>query len=290
MLTVEAEIVGLGTIDQNCMVLTVGQPYVAMGIHPSVMALRKVQPLEPCTAQGSIVSTPHGVLYTSYNGLILIGPSGGTNLTLNMVRKDQWLRLLNLRTMHATYFMDGYYTYSGAIDGVFQSDAFQVDSFQKADFTGTMIGAHINLSDQRIGYMTLTCDSPTFNVMLDQWTGETLVIRSGKVFHVDRREYLPRQSYRWRSKLVQLPYKENMAAAKVFFEQPRGSPPEVAAPTVFRMFVDGRLRYTRPISKSGEQFRLPSGYQADTYQFEFEGQLLINNVQVATSARELRQV
>lgn len=291
MLTVDAPIVGLGTIDQNCMILTTGQPYVAMGIHPSVMALRKVQPLEPCTAQGSIVSTPSGVLYTSYNGLILIGPSGGTNLTLNMIRKDQWLRLINLRTIHATYFIDGYYCYSAAIDGVFQDDTFQVvDAFQKPDFTGTLIGAHIHLSDERLGYMTLTCDSPTYNVMLDAWTGETLVIRSGKVFHVDRREYLPRQSYIWRSKLIQLGYKENMAAAKIFFEEPRGSPPEAAGPTLFRMYVDGRLRYTRPVSKSGEQFRLPSGFKADTYQFELEGQLLINNVQVATSARELRQV
>ena len=30
--------------------------------------MRQVQPLEPCTARGSIVSTPRGVLYTSYNG------------------------------------------------------------------------------------------------------------------------------------------------------------------------------------------------------------------------------
>ena len=290
MLTVDAPIVGLGTIDQNLMILTAGQPYVASGIHPSVMALRKVQPVEPCTAQGSIVSTPNGVLYTSYNGLILIGPSGGVNLTLaTMIRKDQWMRRINLRTIHATYFLNGYYCYSAAIDGVFQGDSFQTDAFQEEDFTGTMVGAHIALEDNRIGFMSLTSDSPTYNVMLDQWTGETFVIRSGKVFHVDRREYLPRQSYRWRSKLLQLNYKENMAAAKVFFDQPNGTPPDVG-PTTFRMFVDGRLRYTRPISKSGEQFRLPSGYQADTYQIELEGQLLINNVQIATSARELRQV
>ena len=290
MLTVDAPIVGFGTIDQNLMILTNGQPYVATGVHPAVMTLRKVQPLEPCTSQGSIVSTPQGVVYTSNNGLILIGPAGGQNLTAKLIRKDQWMRLINLQTIHATYFMEGYYCYSSAIDGVFQADSFQVaDAFQVPDFTGTQIGAHIALTDDRLGYMTITCDSPTYNVMLDAWTGETMVIRSGQVFHVDRREYLPRQSYKWRSKLMQLGYKENLAAAKVFFDQPNGTPPDVG-PTVFRMYVDGRLRYTYPLTVSGQQFRLPSGFQADTYQFELEGQLLIHNLQVASSARELRQV
>jgi hypothetical protein len=288
-INVEFPIVGLGTIDQNCMVLTSGQPYVAMGIHPEVIALRQVQPIEPCTSQGSIVSTPQGVLYTSYNGLILIGPTGARNLTFNIIRKDEWLNLVNLNTLHATYFMNGYYTYSGAVDGVFQDDTFQVDdAFQQENFKGTMVGAHISLTDERLGFMTLTCDSPTFNVMLDQWTGETLVIRSGKVFHVDRRMYAPRQSYKWRSKVVETPFVENFSAVKIMFSQPNGPPSDL--PTTFRYYANGVLRYQRPVVKSGEQFRLPSGFKTDTVQFELEGQYMIHNMQVATSPRELRQV
>jgi hypothetical protein len=289
VINVEFPIVGLGTIDQNCMVLTSGQPYVAMGIHPEVMALRQVQPLEPCTSQGSIVSTPQGVLYTSNNGLILIGPSGARNLTFDIIRKDDWFKLINLSTVHATYFMNGYYCYSGAIEGVFQDDSYEtVDAFQHENYKGTTVGAHISLSDQRLGYMTLTCNAPTYNVMLDMWTGETLVIRSGQVFHVDRRQPVPRQSYKWQSKLVQTNYKENFSAVKVFFNQPEGPPTDV--PTIFRYYADGRLRYTRPIVKSGEQFRLPSGFKTDTVQFELEGQFYIYNMQIATSARELREV
>lgn len=136
--------------------------------------------------------------------------------------------------------------------------------------------------------MTLRCDSPTYNVMLDQWTGETLVIRSGKVFHVDRRMYAPRQSYKWRSKVVQTNFVENFSAAKVFYSQPNGPPSDV--PTVFRYYANGVLRYQRPIVKSGEQFRLPSGFKSDTVQFELEGQFMIHNLQVATSPRELRGI
>ena len=306
VVNVDFPIVGLGTIDQNLMILTSGQPYVLTGIHPEVMAMRQVQPLEPCTAQGSIVSTPNGVLYTSYNGLILIGPGGGRNLTFDIIRKDEWLRLLNLSTIHATYFMNGYYTYSGAVEGVFQTglpepiepneDAFDDIALpnggegwvQEENYKGTMVGAHINLTDERLGFMTLTCNSPTYNVMLDVWTGETLVIRSAKVFHVDRREYIPRQGYLWRSKLIQTNFVENFAAAKIFFSQPLGGPPD--EPTVFRYYADGKLKYTYPVQKSGGQFRLPSGFRSHFVQFELEGQLMIHNMQVATSPRELREV
>ena len=287
-INVEFQVVGLGTIDQNLMILTAGQPYVATGIHPEVMSLRQVQPIEPCTAQGSIVSTPQGVLYTSYNGLILIGPGGAVNLTYDIIRKDEWLNLVNLNTVHATYFMRGYYLFSGATAGVFQADAFDNTAFQMTNFKGTVDGAHISLINDKTGFVTLTADATTFNVILDQWTGETFVIRSGTVYHVDRRQYDPRQSYVWRSKVVQADFKRGFAAVKVFFSQPNGPPPSMD--TVFRYYADGVLRYTRPVVKSGEQFRLPSGFKCDTVQFELEGQLMVHNMQVATSARELRQV
>ena len=295
-LTIEAPIVGMGTIDQNLMVLSAGQPYCVSGIHPSLMAQRQVQPLEPCTSKNSIVSTPNGVLYTSNNGLILIGPGGGQNLTYDLIRKDEWLRLSNLETIAATYFMNGYYAFSGAIDGVFQTDpaptedAFDTfdDFVQEDNFEGTQEGFHISLSDQRLGYMTITSDSPTYNVMLDLYTGETMVLRNGHVYHVDRRQYNPRRSYLWRSKVFQLNYAENFGAAKIFYGPPNGLPAE--GNTYFRMYTDGVLRYTYPLQKSGQQFRLPSGQRYQTIQFELEGQQMIFNMQVATSAHELRDV
>ena len=282
MQTIEAPIVGMGTIDQNLMVLPAGQPYVASGIHPSVMALRQVQPLEPCTSRNSIVSTPNGVLYTSNNGLILIGPGGGVNLTYDIIRKDEWLRLSNLQTIAATYFMNGYYFFSGAIEGVFQTDPAPTedawdtfDNFvQVENFLGTESGLHISLGDNRLGVMTVTSDDPTFNVLLDIYTGETMVLRNGRIYHVDRRNYAPRRSFVWRS--------------KVFYGPPNGPPPD--GPTTFRMYADGVLRYAQPLPPSGKMFRLPSGQRYQTMQFELEGQNMIFNMQIASSAHELRQV
>lgn len=252
--------------------------------------MRQVQPIEPCTSQGSIVGVPNGVLYTSFNGLILIGPSGSKNVTFDMIRKDDWTELFNLGTVHASYFMGGYYAFSGAVEGVFQTeDAFQEDAFQIENFGGTENGSHISLADSRLGMVTVTSDDgPTYNVMTDVWTGETLVIRGGKVVHVDRRKHVPRQSYTWRSKIVQTPFVDNFAAVKIYYDLPEGGEP--IEQTVFRYYANNILRFTRPVRKSGEQFRLPSGFKTDFVQFELEGQYMIYNMQIATSAHELREV
>src|SRR5262245_23419206 len=185
--------------------------------------------------------------------------------------------------------MNGYYAFAGVIEGVFQDDAFQVeDAFQDQNYYASQEGFHIALGDPHLGLMTVTSEQPTYNVLTDLWTGETLVIRNGKVYHVDRRMYDPRRPYLWRSKIIETNYQQNFSAVKVFFSNPYGSPP--SGPTTFRYYANNVLRYQRPLDKSGRQFRLPSGFKTDTVQFELEGQFMIFNLQVATSPHELREV
>lgn len=294
VLGVESPIVGLGTQQQSLITCTTGWTYIATGIRPDAMALTKVANLEPCTAMGSIVSSPDGVLYTSVNGLIVCNAGVEVNGTANLVRKDQWPKFLYLPNLHATYINRSYLAFSSPNEGVFQEDAFQVElfaddplgAFETIDYSGTRDGALISLKDERLAYMRLQSDTPVDNVLSDVWTGETMILRDGVVEHVDLRENYPRLGYRWRSKVFQTPYKENWAAAKVFFDLPPG--PEPDRPTYFRFFADGRQVMERKLTKSGEQFRLPSGYKSDTVQFELDGQLIVFNVQIATSARELR--
>lgn len=294
VLTVESEIVGLGVQQQSLVVCTVGWTYIATGIRPNAMALTKVSNLEPCTSMGSIVSSPDGVLYTSVNGLIMVQAGVESNGTANLVRKDQWPKLLYLPDLHASYINRSYVAFSSPNDGVFQTDAFQVPTaaddplgaFATIDFTGTHDGAMVSLTDERTAFMKLHSDIPVENVVQDVWTGELTILRDSIVYHFDLRQIYPRLNYRWRSKIFQTPYKENWAAAKVFFALPPGVAPD--GPTYFRFFADGRMVAEKALTKSGEQFRLPSGYKSDMVQFELEGQLVIFNVQIATSARELR--
>lgn len=295
VLTVESEIVGLGVQQQSLVICTVGWTYVATGLNPSNMTLTKVANLEPCTSMGSIVSAPEGVLYTSVNGLIVCSSGTEVNATANLVRKDEWPKLLYLPALHAAYINRSYFAMSSPSDGVFQIDTFQVPTaagdplgaYETIDYSGTRDGAFISISDERTAFMKVHVDEVVVNVLQDVWTGELLILMGGVVYHVDIRQIYPRLTYRWRSKLFQTPYKENWAAAKVFFDLPPGVPPDV--PTYFRFFADGRKVFDYELKRSGEQFRLPSGYKSDMVQFELEGQLVVYNVQIATSARELRQ-
>lgn len=59
---------------------------------------------------------------------------------------------------------------------------------------------------------------------------------------------------------------------------------------VMRLYADGRLVATRELKKSGEQWRLPSGFKAHFWQIEVEARVKVYSVQMATSAKELRNV
>ena len=59
---------------------------------------------------------------------------------------------------------------------------------------------------------------------------------------------------------------------------------------IVRVYADGRLVMTRELKKSGEQWRMPSGFEAEFWQFEIESGVEILSLQAATSPTELRGV
>jgi hypothetical protein len=301
---VDATIKGLGVYNQSVIILTEGQPYAATGILPEAMALSKIQPLEPCTARLSIVNTPNGVLYSSPNGLINITPAGAVNLTLQMILKDQWAKMVNLDSVMATIVSQGYYCYSGPTVGVFQEDSFQNEvttpgegAFQIESHYGTRPGVYISLNDPRLGVTSLDpTPSEVLNVIQDIFNGETMLVRDGIVFLVDLRKLAPYAKYRWRSKIFTLPYLQNMGAAKVYWTP---ADPSITEPSWFRVYADAKasdldagltLRFQQKMTKSGQMFRLPSGYKAQYYQFEVEGYLNIDAIHCAQTAHELRSI
>lgn len=297
-IAVDPKIVGLGVYNQSLIILCEGQPYAATGVHPSQMSLAKVQPLEACTSMRSIVNTPNGVLYSSPNGLINITPAGAVNLTLQTILKSQWNDRLHLPSVMASVISQAYYCYSGSAGRVFQEDSYQNDAFQQESAFGSLPGAYISLVDQRLG-ITVLDPAPVevVNVITDIFNGETMVLRDGVIYLVDTRQMAPYSKYRWRSKIFTLPYLQNLGAAKVYW-----TPPDVTtvpSATMFRVFAGESadeldnglpLRYANSLKKSGEMFRLPSGYKALYYQFEVEGYAVINAIHCAQTPHELRMV
>jgi hypothetical protein len=302
VIAVPNEIVGLGVFNQSLIILCNGQPYAATGVDPSQMALAIVQPLEACTSILSIVNTPTGVLYSSPNGLINITPGGAVNLTLSSITKDQWPNLIHLNSIAAAIVALGYYAYSIATAGVFQNsisppdafNAFEQDAFQQASVYGTLPGIYQKLDDKRIALAPLQwATTEVQNIITDLFNGEVMVKRDDTVYLFDLRQAPPVAPYRWRSKVITLPFVENLGAAKVYWiKDPTRS-------SVFRVFAGGYadlahdglpLRFQQSMTEPGQMFRLPSGYKALFWQFEVEGTSVVTAIHAATSARDLRNV
>jgi hypothetical protein len=59
---------------------------------------------------------------------------------------------------------------------------------------------------------------------------------------------------------------------------------------IIRVYADDNLVMTREVITPGEQWRMPSGFKADFWQFEVESGVEIRSLQAATSAKELEMV
>jgi len=291
--------------DQSLIILTQGQPYAATGVDPSAMSLNKIQPLEACTSMLSIVNTPGGVLFSSPNGLINITPSGAQNLTLKMITKQQWQLGINLGSICAGILSMGYYAYSITTPGVFQNSntppdaflTFEQDAFQQSSHYGTRPGMYVALNDARIAYTVLDPQpSEVQNVITDIFNGELMQVRDNVVYLVDIRSDQPYAEYRWRSKIFSMPFPLNLGAAKVYWAE---NPSHTHLDATFRVFADDQpdnfesgltLRYERQLRKSGDIYRLPSGFKAMYWQVEVEGHAPILAIHLAQTVRELRAI
>lgn len=283
---VDYDIIGAGAFDQSIIVGTKAYPFFATGSSPLTVSLRRIAAAEPCVSRGSIVSTPGGVYYASPNGLIFAVPGAAQNITRAMIPKDRWAELTNLPQLRAALINEAYYAFSGVIEGVFQTDAFQDDAFQMQDFTGTRDGVFLDMRDERVGLTKLEHDTPTYNVLQDTWTGELMLIRDGKVKLVDVTHDVM-GDYRWASKIFTMPKPENLSAVKFIWEAPLGG---VTPAGTLKTYADGVLVQTKNMPPNKQVFRLPSGFKATTYQFVVEANFRIKSIEVGSTVKDLQSV
>ncbi len=310
VLTTEFPIIGIGVTGQAVVACTAATPYVALGVNPSSMSLTKTLSAEPCISRGSIISTDGGVYYSSTNGLIKVDQNGNvSNTTATWITRERWREKTPSKNIRAIPLSSSYFAY-GTVDGTDHSVAqagFTIElATDSSSFTiWPQPGGH------RIGFngMSAPQDTDIYNVMVDPWTGIGMLIQSGALYYYDFTDPAPTiQPYIWRSKLYQQQFKKNYEAIKVYFSVPPGTTTQnVVRKTsatddaswntldadrygIIRVFADGNLVTVREIRSSGELLRILSGYKYETWQFEIEGRVLISNIQVATSVKELASV
>jgi hypothetical protein len=264
--SVEYPIVGLGVIGSSLVVCTEGYPQVATGNHPSVMSFSKIDVNEPCTSRRSIVSTIDGVYYISSTGLIRANPYQVANITRPVCDRKTWQDLLDPYNTRAVWWNDGYLVFSVAPSSKTQ-------------------GVFIDPTDQRISFIKYSLLPQVRNVQADLFSPKTLIISGLGVYEWDTVGGTPMQHYSWKSKKFQLPYADNFSAGQIFYTAPDGW--DGTLPTL-NVYANDNLVLTRTFT-SGSVVRLPSGFKADTYQFEVTSNVIIHNMHFATAVKELSQ-
>lgn len=315
VLTTDFPIVGIGIVMQSVIICTRAKPYIAVGVNPASMSLVKIEMPEPCISRGSIVSTDDGVLYASFNGLIKVTQYGqASNVTETWITREKWRLLTPSKFLRAIKLASSYFAY-GTVDGTDTSVAQQgftveLTAQDQASFTiWPQPGGH------RVGFDTLSAPNAfnISNVMVDPWTGIGLLIQNGSIYYYDFTDTAPViMPYRWKSKIFQQNAKRNFEAMRIFFTVPPNTPTQNADPleadtsdvawntlqtgqyAIIRVFayLDGVpvLVTARELRKSGALLRIISGFKAEEWQWEIEGRVLISNLQVATSVKELAGV
>ena len=283
-LTTDYNVVGAGVFGQSGVLCTESVPHVVTGNHPSVMTMQKINVIEPCLSQGSIVAGTQGVYYASPNGLALVSPAGVSLVTKQIIGTRRWLDLVDPYGLRAVRYSGVYIAFDCSKDA-------------------GQFGGIIDPTDQRVAFCRIANNVPVDNVMVDVWSGRFILLSGGIVYEFDPVGTGQQIAYSWKSKRFHSKKKTNFGVAKVYFDGIGADPLEdnpwsVAnravlpsdEPLRFRLWADDNLVYDEALFISGRQVRLPSGFKAEWWQFEIIGQVNCISVHMGVDAKDLAQV
>lgn len=323
--TVDFPIIGLGITSGALVAVTSSQAWVFNGTNPASLSQVKCSLPAPCTSRGSILSTDNGVFYHSQIGLIQVTASGqAINSTELWITREKWNNFTPPRYTRAILLTGSYFCFGtvsppsvSPVDTSVATTGFTIElNSDAASFTiWPQPGGH------RVGFNRLQAPNlqSVVNVMNDPWSGVGLLIQSGGVYYYDFTDLnYVMQPYDWTSKIFQQTSKKSFEAIRVFFTTIPSSPNNQNAVRnlsqaqdlswqalngtqwgiilVYADVDDGngdgsmQLITARELRRSGELLRIESGFKAEAWQIRILGRVIISNLQIATSAKELAQV
>lgn len=293
---VDAPIVGLAAVGSSLAILTEGSPWMATGITPSTITFGKIAANEPCISRGSIVAAGEGIYYASPNGLQLVNTSGTTSATQSIFQKEDWIGT------NPYIFAAGKY-----------SQAYVALLKGSANFENGIVIDHgayslVTLYPAKLNtpFTYLNLPGPLTNIYNDELSGQVFFLAGGLVYQWNPETATSLLPYVWRSKDYRFPFDDQFSCGTVYF----AIPPTVTIPTpesktrntnqdqvydpetqylLMRVFADGRQVLVREIQVSGEVFKVPSGFKATYWSFQFEGIVTVRYAEFATSVKELRK-
>jgi hypothetical protein len=193
MQTTEYPIVGLGVFGTSLFVGTEANPYLLTGSSPAAMSSEKLSVLQPCTSKRSIVSDQWGIVYSSPNGLMAIGPGVQDLITQALYTRDEW-QVLNPVSIAGLLYNNMYMGFFN--NGTGPTSAFV---FSRADTPPLA-----------------TYDFPATGVYIDRRNSNIYAVSAddNAIYQLDADPHNA-TIFQWRSRLFQMNEPTNFGALKV---------------------------------------------------------------------------
>lgn len=280
--SLEHNIVKVIPIAGDLIVLTDSYPYYVAGNDPRTLSIQKADARYPCVSRRSVALTPTGVVFSSHDGLVSMGPLAGAQiLSAKVHSSNTWNAALDPETVVGANYKETYFAAHSA--GSFVYEVLERGaSFVNSDYT-----------------FTATWYDPLTNILY-YTSGE-----NGDVYRWDDPTQ-PTATLQWKSKTFITPLYTNVGAARVVadytgavFSSVWGTADinwEAAEenwdqddPLTFNLYVDKQLEFTTTL-ESGDIFRLPAGYKSDTFEFGVSGTIRVRSIHIGETPSTLVRV
>lgn len=253
VLTFDSAIVGIAAFNEAIIVITETKPYIVSGTHPDVMTQSPVPVLQGCVSKRGIVETSIGVIYPSPDGLIIVDGAAATNITKDIITKEDWLALGPDDL--SSFWYDG--QYFGFFDGSDTGFTITADAWVDIDLGGgTVEGGYVSPEDDKL-YLIMDRGTSYIEAFNDHATTKL--------------------SYIWKSGAVDMTFPSSYSCGKIY-----GALGSVS----LIVYGDGSV-LASPSITSQNMFRLPGISRYWDYEVYLTGQVEIESVVLAVSPQHL---
>jgi len=314
-LTVEFPVVGLAAFGESLVVATMGNPFVITGSTPAGMSQAKLPIYEPCISKRSIASDEGGALYASPNGVVKISQGFAGVSTRALMNRGEW-QIYRPESMLGAVLDGRYYLFCDSPINNFVG-AIILDRNEAASpmttttlFTTaaypepTSAALHVLESDE----IKVWEGSPT-EFLPFEWLSKLFILPRPVNFGAAQIEADfgdVRLSESLAAQLAQLIAANKLLfASSTDFKSTIGMSGPVSSGLLAGSIlsplppasVDGRYLTLTVIAqgrqvasitvKNSLMFRLPSGFKADRWELQLNGNVPVRHVKLAETAKEL---
>lgn len=315
-LTVEYPIVAIAAFGESLVVATQGNPFVISGSTPQAMSQSKIPLYEPCVSKRSIVSDDTGVMYASPNGIVKIAQGFAGLSTSSLFTRDEW-QFYKPSTMIGAILDGAYYLFYEDVDNDIRGSLLLDRGEAASALTTTNIHTEAVYVDPETanlyieeGGQVKSWEGDLYNFIPYEW--------KSKVFHLPRplnfavaqleadfgsaeiSESIAGQTAEIIAANQALltagtDLESTLGSVEIAKHDVAGSLLTSIASVVegryiqVKIFCNYQLVATRSVT-SRKEFRLPSGYKGDRWEFQFNGNIPVLQFRIAETAKELAEL